>query len=116
MDDLTPCLHSLLEGITYIIVQLKEIMKESFSGASAFAFESTIRINITNAKEAKEWLQQMQQHSKCTYRHSRGRKPGLKRVLYKVETLPTPKKTIYSKASSECCILQIEEFQESFDA
>ena len=87
-DDLTPCLRSLLpkvEGITYIIVQLKEIMKESFSGASAFAFESTIRINITNAKEAKEWLQRMQQHSKCTYRHSRGRKPGLKRVLYKVE-------------------------------
>ncbi len=25
------------------------------------------------------------QHSKCTYRHSKGRAPGLKRVLYKCE-------------------------------
>ena len=70
-DDLTPCLCSLLpkvEGITYIIVELKEIMNKSFSGASAFALESTICINITNAKEAKEWLQQMQQHSKTCKR------------------------------------------------
>ena len=27
----------------------------------------------------------MMKHSKCTYRHSKGRSPGLKRVLYKVE-------------------------------
>ena len=48
----------------------------------------------------------MIQHSKCTYRHTRGRTPGLKRVVYKAEMhcqhqrkKPTPKQLQKSAAA-----------------
>ena len=44
-----------------------------------------MRINLTDKEAAQSWMQKMMQHSKCTYRHSKGRAPGLKRVLYKAE-------------------------------
>lgn len=72
-------------GVTYVVTSLEKLSKEEFSGAPAFAFKITVRINIVNAEDAKKWLQSMMQHSKCTYRHSKGHGSGLKRVLYKVE-------------------------------
>lgn len=93
--------------ITYIVVDYKEPTKETFPGASQFTFESTIRINIMNAEDAKKWLDSMQ-HSKCTYRHTRGRNPGLKRVLFKVEMhcqhqkkALTPKQVIHNTEKSK---------------
>lgn len=86
--DLNPSLRSLLpniDAISYVIVSFKQLPTEDFCGAPEYAFESTIRVNVSNADDAKKWLQDMMKHSCCTYRHSKGRKPGLKRVLYKVE-------------------------------
>ena len=42
-------------------------------------------INIHSKEEAQSWLEQMMDHSKCTYRHTKGRAPGLKRVMFKAE-------------------------------
>ena len=44
-----------------------------------------MRINLKTESEAKEWLDKMQQHSHVTYRVTRTNKPGLKRVLCKLE-------------------------------
>ncbi len=81
-------LRSLLlneEGITYVITDFFSLPKESFLGAPAHAFKSTIRINLSTENDGKKWLERMMKHSMCTYRQSKGRKPGCKRVLYKVE-------------------------------
>ncbi len=40
---------------------------------------------VTDFSSPRSWLTKMMVHSQCTYRHTRGRKPGLKRVLYKAE-------------------------------
>ena len=48
-------------------------------------FRVTFRINITKENQAKKWLEQMFQSSKCTYRVTRTYKVGQKRVLYKVD-------------------------------
>ena len=50
----------------------------TFSGTSAYAFEATMRINLKTKDDAQEWLQNMMQHSKCTYRHTQGRAAKLK--------------------------------------
>ena len=42
-------------------------------------------INLKNESKAKEWLHKMQQHSHATYRVTGTNKPGLKRVLCKLE-------------------------------
>ena len=86
--DLDVSLQSVLpnvEGITYVICELTSLSQEGFSGAPSHAFESTVRINLTTMEAAKNWLESMMKQSMCTYRHSKGRSPGLKRVLYKVE-------------------------------
>ena len=72
-------------GITHVVTEMETLPTEKFLGAPANAYKATIRINITRPEKAQEWLQNMMKHSKCTYRHTRGRAPGLKRVLYKVE-------------------------------
>ena len=68
---------------TYVIESFKQMPCEKFSGAPKYAFELQGRINISTADQAKEWLSQMFLHSKCTYRHTRGRKSKCKKVLYK---------------------------------
>ena len=68
---------------TYIIESFKQMPYEKFSGAPKYAFELQGHINIFTADQAKEWLSQMFSHSKCTYRHTRGRKSKCKKVLYK---------------------------------
>ena len=87
-NELSDCLRKLLPnevGITYVVTDFSILPEEAFSGAPEYAYDSTIRVNISNVDRAKEWLQSLMKHSKWTYRHSKGRKPGLKRVLYKVE-------------------------------
>ena len=54
-------------------------------GAPANAFESTIRVNLIKEDGAKRWLESMMKHSKCSNRQSNGRRPGGKRVIFKVE-------------------------------
>ena len=44
-----------------------------------------MRINLKNESKAKEWVDKMQQHSHVTYRVTRTNKPGLIRVLCKLE-------------------------------
>ena len=86
--DLNVCMRYILpdvEGITYLVSELTTLPQEEFSGAPAHAFESTIRMNLTTAEAATKWLDSLMKQSMCTYRHSKGRSPGLKRVLYKVE-------------------------------
>jgi hypothetical protein len=87
-DHLDPSLKALLPsetGLTYVITELNHLPAENFPGAPEYSYEATVRINLTNKEAAQSWIQKMMQHSKCTYRHSKGRAPGLKRVLYKAE-------------------------------
>ena len=73
------------EGVTYVVTEFNDLSTSNFPGAPDHAFEATVRINVKTKDAAEEWLQKMMEHSKCTYRHTRGRAPGLKRVLYKVD-------------------------------
>ena len=87
-EDLDISLRNLLpneEGITYVITSYASCSKESFSGAPANVFESTIRVNLIKEDGAKRWLESMMKHSKCTYQQSKGRRPGGKRVIFKVK-------------------------------
>ena len=68
---------------TYVIKSFKQMPCEKFSGAPKYAFELQGCINISTADQANEWLSQMLLHSKCTYRHTRGKKSKCKKVLYK---------------------------------
>jgi len=73
------------KNLSYVITSFTPVATGGFLGAPSHPFEATIRINICDKEEAESWLQQMMHHSKCTYQHSKGRAPGLKRVLFKVE-------------------------------
>ena len=87
-EDLDISLRNLLpneEGITYVITSYESCSKEFFSGAPANTFESTERVNLIKEDGAKRWLESMMKHSKCTYRQSKGRRPGGKRVIFKVK-------------------------------
>lgn len=68
---------------TYVLESFKQMPCKKFSGAPKYAFELQGHINISTSDEAKEWLSQMFSQSKCTYRHTRGRKSKSKKVLYK---------------------------------
>ena len=69
-------------GVSYVITDWTPLPTLSFSGAPEFSFDASVHINVTTAKL---WLQQMMDHSKCTYRYTKGRSAGLKRVLFKAE-------------------------------
>ena len=71
--------------ISNVIIDYTPLATSSLSGATEFAFNAVIRINVTTEEDTKLWLQQLMNHSKCTYRHTKGRSPGLKRVLFKAE-------------------------------
>lgn len=58
----------------------------SFEGAPKFSYHLEVRINLENEEQAKTFLNQMMEHSYCTYRITRtSQKPALKRVAYKIE-------------------------------
>lgn len=73
------------EKYTYVVEAYHQNKKLEFQGAPALAFEAQVRINVKNESEAGEWLDKMQKHSQVTYRVTRTYKPGLKRVLCKLE-------------------------------
>eukprot|EP00118_Oscarella_pearsei_P019527 m.208173 g.208173 ORF g.208173 m.208173 type:complete len:226 (+) comp39701_c1_seq9:439-1116(+) len=49
-------------------------------------FETTLRINLSDSKEADKWLKEFMVQSKTTYRVTRTCKPGMKRVAAKFIT------------------------------
>ena len=66
--DLNASLKQVLpphEHYTYIIETYQEGSKNQ---EDAPQFSAAIRINLQNEKEAREWITQMSNHSKCTYR------------------------------------------------
>ena len=86
--DLCTSLQSVLpngKSLTYVVTSFTQAPTCAFSGAPSHAFTATVCINIHSKEEAQSWLQQMMDHSKCTYRHTKGRTPGLKRVMFKAE-------------------------------
>ena len=85
---LDPSLQSVLpneEDITHVVTEYRPLSTSSFSGVPDHAFEATIRIHLMSKDAGEQWLQKMMDNSKCTYRYTRGRAAGLKRVLYKVD-------------------------------
>lgn len=70
------------EMYSYIIEEFSELPKEEYPDSR---FTATIRINLNNAEDAKEWIGKMCYHSKCTYRITRTYKPSLKRILWRTD-------------------------------
>ena len=50
-----------------------------------YSNDEVLRSDVEKNNGAKRWLESMMKHSKCTYRQSKGRRPGGKRVIFKVE-------------------------------
>ena len=85
-EELNPALQSFIppdDGFTYVITEFVSLSTESFPGSPKYAYKATVRINAVSADSAKSWMQKMMIHSRCTYRHTKGRQVGLKRVMYK---------------------------------
>ena len=84
-DNLPDALQSVMptdEMYTYIVEEFNELPKEEYPD---LRFTATIRINLNNDEEAKEWIGKMCDHSKCTYRVTRTYKPSLKRILWRTD-------------------------------
>ena len=58
---------------------------DDFNGAPEHNFTATLRINIKEEKLLKQWLQEMFEYSKCTYRTTRTYNVRQKRLLYRVD-------------------------------
>ena len=86
---------------TYVIKSFKQMPCEKFSGAPKYAFELQGHINISTADQAKEWLSQMFLHSKCTYRHTRGKRASARRCFTKHACIVNIKKSINSKTTTK---------------
>ena len=86
--DLVPELRNVLpitDKYTYIVESFKTLPDQSFCGASKVNFEAHIRMNLETEEQAKEWVRELSDQCKCTYRVTRTYKPALKRVTYKVD-------------------------------
>ena len=68
------------EQYTYIIETYQE---SSESHQDAPQFSATIRINLQNETDARDWINEMSNHSKCTYRVTKTVKPSMKRIKCK---------------------------------
>ena len=55
------------EQYSYVIEECNELPAEKFSGAPNNRFSASLRINLSNGQEAKDWLDKMCNHSKYTY-------------------------------------------------
>ena len=69
---------------TYIVEEYDTLNKDDFIGAPDHNFTVKLRINIKEEKHFKEWLQEIFEHSKCTYRTTRTYNFRQKRILYRV--------------------------------
>ena len=70
----------LHEQYTYIIETYQE-SRESHKDAPQFS--ATIRINLQNETDARDWINEMSNHSKCTYQVTKTVKPSMKRIKCK---------------------------------
>ena len=70
---------------TYIIEEYTNLPSEDFMGAPEQNFSVTLRININEILNLKQWLQKMFEFSKCTYRVTRSYKVAQKRVLFRMD-------------------------------
>ena len=73
------------ESYTYIIQNFETLDQHSFSGAPATNFKAEFRVNLTAEDQAREWIDLLFKHCKCTYRVTRTYKPSLKRVTFKMD-------------------------------
>jgi len=55
------------EEYSYVIEECNELPAEGFSGAPSNRFTATMRINLNNGEEAKDWIGKMCNPSKRTY-------------------------------------------------
>ena len=82
-DELHPSLQNVLppdDDYSYVVETYHEINNEI--GDSPH-FSATIRINLANEDDAKQWIKKMSDHSLCTYRTTKTVKTCNKRVKCK---------------------------------
>ena len=82
-DELHPSLQKVLppdDDYSYVVETYQEI--NSGIGDSPH-FSATIRINLANEDDAKQWIEKMSSHSLCTYRTTKTVKTSNKRVKCK---------------------------------
>ena len=65
---------------TYVI----QSYQEEKDTLDAPRFSATIHINLQSEEEARQWVDEMSEHSKCTYRVTKTVKPAMKRVKCKL--------------------------------
>ena len=65
---------------SYHITHFKSLATHSFLGASPFAFEAELQVNLKNESEMRAWVAQLGEHQKTTWRVTRGQKGKGKRI------------------------------------
>ena len=62
------------------ITHFKSLPTHSLLGASPFAFEAELQVNLKNEAEMRAWVPQLGEHQKTTWRVTRGQKGKGKRI------------------------------------
>ena len=65
---------------SYRITHFKSLFTHSFLGASPFAFEAELQVNLKNESEMRAWVAQLGEHQKTTWRVTRGQNGKGKRI------------------------------------
>ena len=65
---------------SYRIIHFKSLSTRSFLGASPFAFEAELQVNLENESEMRAWVAQLGEHQKTTWRVTRGQNGEGKRI------------------------------------
>ena len=101
--DLHPSLQMMLPPDEWKVdIRNWKLEKMSFNGAPTFSFNAVIRISlIFDESNARSFLQQMMEHSSCTYWVTRTSKTAMKRIAYKLEMHCQHFKKAPSKKQSE---------------
>ena len=81
-DELHPSLQKVLPPdddyyYSYVVETYQEINNDSPH------FSATVRVNLANEDDAKQWMEKMFNHSLCAYRTTKTVKTTNKRVKYK---------------------------------
>ena len=79
-DDLPFSQLFLLIKNSYVNEASNELPAENFSDAPYHRFTATMQIDLSNGQEAKDCIDKMCNHNKCTYQTIRTYKPSLKRL------------------------------------
>ena len=65
---------------SYRITHFKSLSAHSFLGASPFAVEAELQVNLKNESEMRAWVAQLGEHQKTTWRVTRGQNGKGKRI------------------------------------